>query len=128
MRLIVYYSNDSPLRLIIYYRIIVPVVTEIAPMDNFHLFPQAIDSGQGCSNAVFASSKIRKKLLCDLCKSCMKMSGRKLQTLGGKLRTTVGERLVTVGAEHLDGSQSQRTSPTSAHLCGPWLCNYYKFQ
>ena len=144
-------------------------------MGNFHFFPQAIgDGGQGWGNAVLyilASSKIRKKLLCDLCKSCMKMSGRKLQTLGGKL-TTVGERLVTVGAVHLDGSQSsllsentepgacskqgmehwrqksgrvssrgrvfracrtiegQRTSPitTSAHLCGPWLCNYYKSQ
>ena len=94
MRLIVYYSNDSPSRLIIYYSIIVPVVTEIVPMDNFHLFPQTIgDGGQGWGNAVlyiFASSKIRKKVLCDLCKSCIKMSGRKLQTLGGKLTRKTG--------------------------------------
>ena len=37
------------------------------------------------------------------------MSGRKLQTLGGKL-TTVGEGLVTVGAVHLDGSRSSLLS------------------
>ena len=84
--------------------------TIFSPLPSIH---QAIgDGGQGWGNAVlyiFASSQIRKRLFCDPCKSCMKMSGRKLQTLGGKL-TTVGERLVTVGVVHLEESRSSSLS------------------
>ena len=41
------------------------------------------------------------------------MSGRKLQTLGGKL-TTVDERLVTVGVVHLEESRSSSLSESGA--------------
>ena len=50
------------------------------------------------------------------------MSGRKLQTLGGKL-TTVGEGLVTVGAVHLDGSRSSLLSENTESGAANEECN-----
>ena len=70
------------------------------------------DSGQGWGNAVlyiFLSPKIRTRLFCNPCQTCLRMSGRKLQA--------VGQRLASVGAHRLDESQSTASSSQSQNAC-----------